>query len=343
MSQGNGGGDDAAGVIFMVLVFGALIFFYRYVIFFFWIPTKMLEMYVWSLFHPHYVVNLQKFVNHITIPKLTFKEANYVNIQFLNIGAHGWFKPVALIQSALSIILAVLVWFKVRQHGMRPISSISELVSVQKAQFPWGWFWLKTPQTRTTAKRPHEVFGKTPVFNEYFPVLKKQLGRRDISFSQLPNKSQALYTAFVMQVNGDVDGAQAVLKALALGNIPKKMSTDKAEKDWRERNARFHFERSCFADVLFQARSQNLLPSSWFNWLKIEDRGLWMTLNSTPPYRQTIKPFRSAAEAVGPLSWWIYVQYRPLNSNDNLDDILEIAFSSINTIQETLKEVNYAG
>lgn len=338
-SQSGNGGDDATSVILILVIMGLLVYFYKYVIFFFWIPTKMVELWIWSRFHPNYTVNLRHFVDTVTIPKLHWKQANYVNGQVLSIWGKGWVKPIAFLQTGLALLMAGLVWSKVRQHGMRPVSSITELVSLQRQRFPWGWFWLKNPQFRETMMRPHEVFGKQPEFRQYLPVLIKQLGRRGVSFDELPDKLQALYAAFVLQCQGG--DAIPMLRALALGSVPKIENRDQAEKDWSTRMARFYFERVCFADALFHARSQGLLPSSWFNWLKVEDRTLWMTLNSVPPYRDVIKPMRCAAEAVGPLSWWIYVQYRPLESG--VDTELELAFGNLSTLEQAIKEVDYVG
>jgi hypothetical protein len=338
---GSGSGDDAAGTIVIVLIMGLLIYFYKYVVFFVWIPTKIVELWFWSLFHPNYTVNLRNFVDSITVWKLHWQSASYVNGQVLSIWGHGWMKPIAFLQTALALIMAGLVWRKVRQHGMKPVSSVVDLVSLQKQQFPWGWFWLHEPRNRETMKRPHEVFGKQPEFAQYYPILVKQLGRRNLAFDEIPNKLQALYAAFVLQNQGKIDEAQAQLRLLALGTVPKIENWSQVEKDWKERMATFRFERACFVDALFHARSQNLLPPSWFNWLKIEDRPLWMALNSTPPYRKVIKPTRCAAEAVGPLSWWIYVQYRPLENS--LDDELQLAFGSISTLDEAMKEVDYVG
>jgi hypothetical protein len=345
-NQRGSGGDDATGVIVIVIVLGLIVYFYQYVVFFFWIPTKFAELWIWSQFHPHYTVHLRHFVDTVTIKTLHWKSAEYVNGQVLSIGAapgrgHGWMKPIAFLQTGLALLMAGLVWRRVRQHGLRPVSSVTELVSLQRQQFPWGWFWLKKPQARETMKRPHEIFGKQPKFAQYYPTLVKQLGRRNLAFDELPDKMQALYAAFVLQNQGKIDEAQAQLRTLALGTNPKLVNQDQAEQDWKERMRKFHFERSCFVDALFHARSKNLLPPSWFNWLKIVDRALWMTLNSTPPFRKVIKPLRCAAEAVGPLSWWIYVQYRPLESD--VDDELKLAFGSITTLEETLKEVDYAG
>ncbi|MCL4525186.1 MAG: hypothetical protein M1492_01580 [Gammaproteobacteria bacterium] len=345
MSTQNGGGDDATGIIVVVIVLGLMLYFYQYVVFFFWIPTKIAELWLWSRFHPHYTAHLRHFVDTVTIPKLHWLDAEYLNGQVLSIGGHGWMKPIAFLQSGLALLLAFLVWRKVRQHGMKPVSGVADLVSLQRAQFPWGWFWLKRPQERETMKRPHEVFGKQPDFSHTFPILQKQLGRRNIGFDDLPPKAQALYAAFVRQVQGQIDEAQQQLRILALGaaqgTIPVPDNREQAEKDWKERMRRFHFERTCFADALFHARSRNLLPPSWFNWLKIEDRALWMVLDSVPPWRNVIKPFRCAAEAMGPLSWWIHVQYRPLESS--IEDELKLAFGSINTLDEALKEVDYVG
>lgn len=337
---GGGGGDDATGTIIVIFILGVLLYFYKYVIFFFWIPTKIAELWIWSRFHPHYTVHLRHFVDTVTIGKLRWSEAEYVNGQVLSIWGHGWVKPIAFLQTGLALLMAGLVWRKVRQHGMRPVSSVTELVSLQRQQFPWGWFWLQKPRERRTMLRPHEVFGK-PLTKDVLPILVKQLGRRNLDFDELPERLQALYAAFVLQIQGKIDEAQAQLRTLALGGTVTKTALQQAEKDWKERMRTFHFERSCFVDALFHARSQNLLPPSWFNWLKIEDRGLWMALSSTPPYRQTIKPMRCAAEAVGPLSWWIYVQYRPLELP--VDEEVKLAFGSLSTLEEALNEVNYAG
>lgn len=339
-SQGNGG-DDAAGVITIVILAGLLVYFYKYAIFFFWIPTKIVELWIWSQFHPHYTQNLRHFVDTVTVLNLHWRDAEYINGQILSIGGKGWMKPVAFLQTGLSLLLARLVWYKVRQHGMKRVANVSELVALQKQQFPWGWYWLQKPRNRDTMRRPHEVFGSNPAFGKTFEVLKKQCGRRHIDFHDLPSRLQALYGAFVLQNQGKIEEAQALLRALALGKAQTSVPAS-AEKDWETRQKKFHFERSIFADALFHARAQNLLPSSWFTWLKIEDRALWMTLNSTPPYRKVIKPFRVAAEAMGPLSWWVYTQYRRVDP-DRLDTTLETAFGSITTLEETLKEVDYAG
>ncbi|MDD2748717.1 MAG: hypothetical protein PHX24_01400 [Acidithiobacillus sp.] len=338
-SQGNGG-DDAAGIIFIIILAGLMLFFYKYVIFFFWIPTKIVELWVWSKFHPHYTQNLQHFVDTVTVMKMHWRDAIYVNGQFISIAGHGWMKPVAFIQTGLSLLLAALLWHKVRQHGLKPIGSITELVTLQKKQFPWGFYWLQKPRHRDTMRRPHEVFGRAPVFENTLKILKEQCGRRHIDFDHLSPRLQALYGAFALQNQGKIEEAQAMLRSLAQGTTPAAPAS--AEKDWNTRQDKIHFERSIFVDALFHARAYNLLPSSWFNWLKIEDRALWMALSSTPPYRKVIKPFRVASEAVGPLSWWVYTQYRQINA-DRLDTTLETALGSINTLEATLKEVDYVG
>lgn len=334
------GGSEGPEVIIIFLVAGLLaLYFSKYILFFFWIPTKIVELWAWSFFQPSYTTNLVHFVDSVTVKKLHWNQANYINGQVLSIAGHGWMKPIAFLQTGLDLLLLFLLFRKVRGMSMRPVKNVQELVTLQKQQFPWGSFWLNKPRERTTAMRPHEVFGKNPDFQNTFQVLSRQLGRRNLDFGSLDKKEQALYGALVLQISGKIDDAQAALRALALGNLPE--IPQNAAEDWRERMQRFHFERTCFVDALFHARAQNLLPPSWFNWLKIENRGLWMALTSTPPYRQVIKPFRAASEAVGPLSWWIYAQNRTIE--ENIDHELQMAFGGINTLDETLKEVDYVG
>ncbi|MBU2838710.1 hypothetical protein HF670_03855 [Acidithiobacillus thiooxidans] len=98
-SQGNGG-DDASGVITMVILAGLLVYFYKYAIFFIWIPTKIVELWIWSQFHPHYTQNLRHFVDTVTVLNLHWRDAEYINGQVLSIGGKGWMKPVAFLQTA---------------------------------------------------------------------------------------------------------------------------------------------------------------------------------------------------------------------------------------------------
>ena len=336
MKNDNSSGD-ATEILLLVIAAALAFYFSKYLVFAVWILFKIAEFWIWSRFQPAYTAHLQAFVDTVTIRALHWNQAEFVNGQVLSIAGHGWFKPVALAQTALAVLLAFLIGRRVLAHSMRPVPDIPTLVRLQKQQFPWGYFWLKKPRTRDTMRRPGEIF-HGDFEKDYLPVLKKQLGRKNASFASLDAAHQNLYAAFVLQIQGKIDPAQAVLRGLAreenpgAGDTPLKL----ARNDWDQRMKRFHYERACFIDALFTARSQNLLPSAWFNWLKIQDRPLWMALNSTPPWREVIKPFRAAAEAVAPLAWWINVLYRDFST----DDDLEIALGSVN-FEEALHEINY--
>jgi|GEM_PF-3709690 len=337
MSQANGSGGDAEGLIIIFVLLLLLVYFYKYAVFFFWIPTKIAELWIWSLFHPHYVSHLRQYVDTVTLKTLNWRDAEYVNGQVLSIWGKGWIKPIAFLQTGLAMLLTGLLWRKVRQHGMRPVKDVRELANLQQAQFPWGHYWLNQPRERETVRRPHEVFADLQV-RAVLPILKKQLGRKNIAFDQLDPRLQALYRAFYLQEQGRIEEAQATLKLLAIGTTPSPAAG--AEENWDRRMRKFHFERTCFIDALFSARANNLLPPSWFNWLKIENRALWMALNTTPPYREVVKPFRAASEALGPLAWWVAVKSYP--TGEHLDAELEAAFQPVlGTLQEAVSEVDY--
>lgn len=139
-------------------------------------------------------------------------------------------------------------------------------------------------------------------------VLSLQLGGIWAGVERLPIHAQALFGIFAARANRDRDAADALLKQIALSSahtgkldftgaaeLAKKYATTKGVQQIVRRHA---YVNSAMASMLELARTDGVLASADFLWLKPVDRKLWYMLNSVG--RQTAVP-----EIAGAFAHWL--------------------------------------
>ena len=138
-------------------------------------------------------------------------------------------------------------------------------------------------------------------------VFASQIGREFESIEALPLHTKALFAAFLAKANQDRVGSKKLLDAISTSSETGKYDftgTDELIKKHRNAKplakilARHAYVNTVMASMLEYARSDGVLASADFLWLKPVDRNLWYLLNSIG--RQT--PF---AEVGGPFAHWL--------------------------------------
>jgi len=127
-------------------------------------------------------------------------------------------------------------------------------------------------------------------------VFAKQLGARWTNIQSLPKHTKALFAVFCMRIGGDPKGALANLrlmaKTFASGGI-NGMDTSwvdaelakHAKHEFVQRAIRQHAHvYTVMATLLQIAKTDGVLASPMFIWLKTVDRSLWYTLNNVGRY-----------------------------------------------------------
>lgn len=128
-------------------------------------------------------------------------------------------------------------------------------------------------------------------------VFVRQLGELWRSSEDLTPQRRALFAIFAAKAMGDRDVANKLLQQIALSARDPKLNFSgadallkkyKDDKIVKEIIARHAFEYGVLAAMLELARSDGVLASAEFLWLKPRDRVLWYVLNSVG--RQTVFP-----------------------------------------------------
>lgn len=137
-------------------------------------------------------------------------------------------------------------------------------------------------------------------------IFVRQLGQPWTKVKTLKKHAQALFAVFAAKANGDRDAAQKLLWQLAASSVGrlnysgvdqllKKHGDSKVVKEVINRHA---YEYTVMASMLELARTDGVLASAEFVWLKPYDRHLWFILNTVG--RQT-----APAEIAGVYAHWI--------------------------------------
>lgn len=140
-----------------------------------------------------------------------------------------------------------------------------------------------------------------------YRIFTLQLGRYWTNVESLNIHTKALFAVFAARANRDREGATNLLLKIASSAASGKLDFSGAEellKKHKDNNAvtkviQSHaFVFTVMASMLLLARTDGVLASADFLWLKAVDRSLWFVLNSVG--RQT--PF---SEVAGPIAHWI--------------------------------------
>ena len=142
-------------------------------------------------------------------------------------------------------------------------------------------------------------------------ILALQLGPKWQGVNALTRHMQALFAVFIARIDDDKDGAERLLKQLALsahGNINDNtldfsgvnelIAKHISNREVKKICSRHAYVTTLFASLLVAARNTGVLASADFLWLKPCDRRMWYLLNSVG--RQT-----AVAEICGAFAHWL--------------------------------------
>ncbi len=166
-------------------------------------------------------------------------------------------------------------------------------------QFSKKYKLLDVERKQLGASGLSREMGYEATVNKYraHKVFIKQLGELWRSAEDLAPQRRALFTIFAAKALGDRDVANKLLRQIAtsakdpelnfsgIDALLKKYTNNKIVQTIISRHA---FEYGVLAAMLELARSDGVLASAEFLWIKPRDRVLWYVLNSTG--RQTVFP-----------------------------------------------------
>lgn len=214
-----------------------------------------------------------------------------------------------------------------RRHKLLKV----ELVADRKAI----WKMEGTPKATVIAHRAHRVFAS-------------QLGPLWTGVASLPPHTKALYAAFLARIEHDTEACRDYLSELASGaargtfvysrtkDYLKKYGNSKVAQKCQQRHA---YVLTLMASILLLARTDGVLASSEFLWIKPIDRRLWYVLNNVG--RQVAAP-----EVGGIFSHWLAEKEmeRPLSVPmvEEAVRALELAISQIVYIPEEGEKIPVA-
>lgn len=172
---------------------------------------------------------------------------------------------------------------------------------------------------------------------EAHQIFSVQVGRYFTGIEHLNSHTKALFAAFVARAARDQAASQRLLMQIAASTATGKLDfsgTDELLEKYKNNKGvvkvmQSHaFVMTVMASMLQLARTDGVLASADFLWLKPVDRPLWFMLNSVG--RQT--PY---AEAAGPFAHWL--AERALGRKLSVPMVEE----AVNALDEAIKEMIY--
>jgi len=173
--------------------------------------------------------------------------------------------------------------------------------------------------------------------DEAYQVFSLQVGRYWKSYERLSPHAKALFAIFAARADRNRDGAAQLLQQISastatgkldfsgMATLYEKHKNNKAVIKVTQSHA---FELTVMASLLLLARSDGVLASADFLWLKAVDRPLWFMLNSIG--RQT--PF---TEVAGPYAHWL--AERKAGRRLSVPMVEE----AVNALEAAIKEIVY--
>jgi len=208
---------------------------------------------------------------------------------------------------------------KVIWPQITPVAGVS-LVDVDIDDGPWAMalspmqFAKKYKLLRLERVMPSDTFASQPRIvatlqrEDAYRVFALQTGRYWQGIDRLNPHTKALFAVFAARANRDRDGAAKLLLQIAASTKAGKFDfsgTDELLKKHRNNKEVIKVTQShafiltVMASMLRLARTDGVLASADFLWLKPIDRSLWFMLNSIG--RQT-----AFSEVAGPYAHWLY-------------------------------------
>jgi len=202
---------------------------------------------------------------------------------------------------------------KCEQSNWPQITPISKLNLIEQDLDEGPWAMAQMPMVfakKNGILKEHEEDGKPGV--KVVPgiahrVFALQLGPAWSGPAALPVHAQALFAIFAARANRDADGANALIEQIALssnsgkldfsgvGKLLNKYQNSKLVALATQKHA---YMLTIMASMLVLGRTDGVIASSEFLWLKPVDRKLWYMLNSVG--RQT-----AVSEVAGPFAHWL--------------------------------------
>lgn len=173
---------------------------------------------------------------------------------------------------------------------------------------------------------------------EAYRVFSLQLGRYWTGVDNLNLHTKALFAIFAARANRDRDGSTALLLQISGSSKTGTLNYSGTEELLaKHKNSKFvtkvinthAFVLTAMASMLEHARTDGVLASAEFLWLKPIDRSLWYMLNSVG--RQTV-----FSEIAGPFAHWLAEKKIGRRLSVPMVD------EAVNALEAALKEVIYS-
>ncbi|WP_151193858.1 hypothetical protein [Cysteiniphilum sp. JM-1] len=264
--------------------------------------VKLFELQGIKLFAKDYQL-LYNWAKETLLSTVTFTDLQYLAIDVGNI--LKW--PMAL----LGIVLAVVYYYWHPRRRYNTNYSVSSLMrkavsffpfvkpvldqSLQKQSLTKGqWAMALKPKEFIEIKALRSDQGQFD-FAKAQLVLTQQLGQRWQSYNDLNLVQKTLFTLFALNVTGKVKQAETLLKLASnsYATTSDKSTLKALDKAVASYHPELHLDHtvilitqrhgyiaSVLCGLLAKARQGGILPSSYFLWLKAQDRTLWYILNS---------------------------------------------------------------
>lgn len=332
--QGGGGGDNSLAAFWIVMaifIFGwALWSFAHAHIVAFIFEIRLLEVKLISLFS-HDVLKVGSTIKSTAPENVSFDQLADISSQ---IGDYLRY-PTAIILGVLALAIyfghanlqfkksynmqRLVDEEKVNWPQITPTSKL-DLVSADIDVGPWAMsltpmqFAKKYNLLQLERVLPSDAFSSqqakvvaTLRREEAYQIFALQLGRYWVDTNSLNIHTKALFAVFAARASRDREGATNLLLQIAASAASGKLDFSGAEellKKHKDNKAviktiqNHAFIYTVMASLLVLARTDGVLATADFLWLKPIDRSLWFMLNSVG--RQT--PF---SEVAGPFSHWI--------------------------------------
>lgn len=294
----------------LLIVGGAII---ALVVAFYWffsvqIKTVYLTLKLWELefimlfYATNGLAEIKTFIENTSPAQVTIKEVVFIGKQI------GMIANIPF--TILFGYLAYSIWKKNPMQKFRRVLSMQTLKESEQKIWPYiapmvHVDLMKEPFDKgpyAMAYRPYDYSVKHKLLLDETNVnsldkvraeklLQSQLGKLWTSFDKLKKYEQALLAIFAAQACGDKKGALNAINQIAVSaaqvgikKLPDFSSIKPLLKYLDDPKVQLQISRHAYvytilAQMLEQARTTGVLPSSYIVWLKTRDRTLWYVLN----------------------------------------------------------------
>lgn len=317
---------------------------------------------IWNIFvsflHIPLTINLDQLAQWKSQISAHTLDSNFITLQALSTGVGNFLRyPIILVL----VILAFIVYSRNISMKFKTIFSMKRLRESEQADWPQITPIIKLNLVKEDINKGPWAMSMTPrIFCKHYNLLKESTNdghitasvKRDAAYNifvqqlgplwtntdALPIYSKALFGVFIACANADRESATKLLKQISISSSSSGKLDFTGAKELLDKHkntklalkvvSRHAYVLTVMASMLELARTDGVLASADFLWLKPVDRRLWYMLNSVG--RQT-----AVAEVGGPFAHWL--------AERKLDRPLKVPMieEAVNGLEVAMTEILY--